>query len=1130
VRRALFTSYAADSSLLNADPGQVFQIEKMKSTINSIVQAWKENVSLPTYAAYPADPNPMFLEKRVYQGSSGKVYPNGFTDRISTERSERTYKAVYLENEFVRLMLLPEIGGRIHIGQDKTNGYDFFYRQKVIKPALVGLLGPWISGGVEFNWPQHHRPSTFMPVHTTIEYSADGSATVWLSEHDPMLRMKGMVGICLHPGRSIVEAKVRLYNRTPLTQTFLWWANVAVRVHDQYEAFFPPDVHFVADHANRAISHFPIARNFYYGVDYTSGVDLRWYKNIPVPTSYMVTKSKHDFVGGYDYARRAGFVHVADRHIAPGKKLWTWGSGEFGQAWDRNLTDSDGPYVELMAGVYTDNQPDFSWLAPYETKTFSQFWYPIQEIGPVACANIHAALSIQRGDSGTRIGICTSEVLGKSVVRVLRGGEVVFTADADLAPGKPWIGNFEHKGEISEFRFELRDRRGKLLLEYQPESGSVSKLPEPASEPAPPREIQSVDELYITGLHLRQYRHATRSPEPYWEEGLRRDPGDARLNNAMGLIALRNGEFARAESFFRAAITRLTRRNPNPRDGEPFYNLGLCLCWQQRAGEAYDAFFKATWNYAWRSAGYFALANVASAQDNFDQALSHVDDSLRCSPDNLKARDLKAALLRRMGRGVEARKILEETLRLDPLDFLALAETLFLENWSPERRREVFASLQADVQAALDIAYDYAAAGLLNEALTWLAQVVEETGTQYPMVFYTLAWLSERAGKASEAEEYWRRAAGESPLYCFPSRLEEMLILERAIRREPHDAKANYYLGNFLYDRKRYDYAIDCWRASVEADPTFSIPWRNLGIAEYNVRHDSEAALADYRKALEVNQADSRLLYEFDQLKKRTGLAPEERLAELESHGDAISHRDDLSVEYATLLNLTGQHEQALRVLMGRRFNPWEGGEGLVSGQWVEAHVALGRLAIEAGNFAEAARHFQRARRYPENLGEGKHMLTLERDLDYWEGISLERAGETSQARDKYCAAAEPLSGISMHSYYRALALRRLGRESEAQVVLEELRQHAIQQRDQEPVIDYFAASLPNFLLFEDDLKKRNTVTSLTLEAYAELGLGHPKRSKDLFREIAELAPDSPHARQEIARLESADVTRRTHA
>ena len=369
----------------------------------------------------------MFLEKRVYQGSSGAVYPLPCYNRIAEEKTGRLWDAVHLENDFISVMILPEIGGRIHVGQDKTNGYDFFYRQNVIKPALVGLAGPWISGGVEFNWPQHHRPATFMPVDVEIEEHADGSRTVWLGDHDPMARMKGMHGVCLHPGKAFIELKVRAYNRTPLVQTFLWWANVATRVHEEYQSFFPPDVSYVADHARRSMSAYPLCGGHYYGVDYGSraknGVppgecprdfippacrgnqsklknappasapalssiqnskidysanDLSWYANIPVPTSYMCMGSEEDFFGGYDHANEAGVVHVANHHISPGKKQWTWGTHEFGYAWDRNLTDSDGPYIELMAGVYTDNQPDFSFLQPGETKTWSQYWYPIQ--------------------------------------------------------------------------------------------------------------------------------------------------------------------------------------------------------------------------------------------------------------------------------------------------------------------------------------------------------------------------------------------------------------------------------------------------------------------------------------------------------------------------------------------------------------------------------------------------------------------------------------------------------------------------------------------------------------------------------------------------------------------------------
>jgi hypothetical protein len=406
------------------------------------VRCWEEQVVIPTYPIQDADPNPMFLEKRVYQGSSGKVYPNPFTDKVALEKSDKTYRAILLENEYVQLMILPEIGGRIHGGLDKTNQYDFFYRQRVIKPALVGLLGPSISGGVEFNWPQHHRPSTYMPVHAAIEKHGDGSRTVWLSEHDPMLRMKGMVGICLSPGKAIVEAKVRLYNRTPLPQTFLWWANVAVRVHDDYQAFFPPDVTYVADHAKRAVSSFPIARNSYYGVDYRPGTDISWYKNIPVPTSYMVTESKYNFFGGYDHARQAGMVHTSNHHVAPGKKLWTWGNAEFGHAWDRNLTDEDGPYVELMAGAYTDNQPDFAWLQPYETKTFSQYWYPIKKIGPAKNANTEAAVNLEFDAGSARVGVF---VPSRRNVRVIltRNGNLVLDKQVELSPAAPFTETIE---------------------------------------------------------------------------------------------------------------------------------------------------------------------------------------------------------------------------------------------------------------------------------------------------------------------------------------------------------------------------------------------------------------------------------------------------------------------------------------------------------------------------------------------------------------------------------------------------------------------------------------------------------------------------------------------------------------
>ncbi len=451
------------------------KISQSNDRKTSAVKTRVEDLAMPTYLPAAPDKNPMFLEKRVYQGSSGKVYPLPFTDRIAEKPVDRKWKAIWIENEFIRAMVLPELGGRIHILQDKTNGYDLIYNQSVIKPALVGLAGPWASGGIEFNWPQHHRPATFLPVDFVIEKHADGSQTIWCSDHDPMTRMKGIHGVCLHPGKAYLELKVRAYNRTPFVQTLLWWANVATRVHEAYQSFFPPDVYYVADHARRSMSEYPLAKSYYYGVNYgergRKGVpkkeaptqfiplhekssktaipayspnDLSFYANIPVPTSYMCMGSKEDFFGGYDHAAQAGIVHIANHHISPGKKQWTWGNHEFGYAWDRNLTDKDSngefaPYIEIMAGVYTDNQPDFSFLQPGETKTWSQHWYPIQKIGPAQHATIDAAASLKINGKKIHLGIAVTRKTSAVKVLLSAHGKNIFSRTLDLAPANPFV-------------------------------------------------------------------------------------------------------------------------------------------------------------------------------------------------------------------------------------------------------------------------------------------------------------------------------------------------------------------------------------------------------------------------------------------------------------------------------------------------------------------------------------------------------------------------------------------------------------------------------------------------------------------------------------------------------------------
>src|ERR1700761_3869671 len=552
------------------------------------VDIWQEKVVIPTYHTGAPDKNPMFFEKRIYQGSSGIVYPNPVIEKISDEKVDHEYIGLFLENKYLKIMILPELGGRVQMAYDKIKDRHFIYYNQVIKPALVGLTGPWISGGIEFNWPQHHRPSTFEPVDYTLVENADGSKTVWVNEVEKMFHTKGMAGFTLYPDKAYLEIKAQLYNRTNLPQTFLWWANPALKVNDDYQSVFPPDVNAVFDHGKRDVSTFPIATGTYYKVDYSPGTDISRYKNIPVPTSYMAINSKYGFVGGYEHDTHAGILHVADHHVSPGKKQWTWGHGDFGAAWERNLTDEDGPYIELMTGVFTDNQPDFSWLTPYEQKSFTQYFLPYHHVGMVKNATKDVLVGLETRGKEIVVKVFATSLHKDLRIDLLKAGTIVFSETVNVSPEELFKKKIILADTINEDELTviITDYTGIELLRYEPAANIINEIPEPAKPALQPHEIESTEQLFLTGQHLEQYRHATYDPVPYYEEALKRDPKDIRNNNALGLWHLRRGQFKKSEAYFRKAIATLTKRNPNPYDSEAYYNLGLALSYQGRTEEA----------------------------------------------------------------------------------------------------------------------------------------------------------------------------------------------------------------------------------------------------------------------------------------------------------------------------------------------------------------------------------------------------------------------------------------------------------------------------------------------------------------------------------------------------------------
>ncbi|MDD4190784.1 MAG: DUF5107 domain-containing protein [Mangrovibacterium sp.] len=1054
------------------------------------VKAWNEKVKIPTYGIGKPEKNPMFLEKRVYQGSSGVVYPHPVIEKILDEKEDREWNAVFLENQYLLIMILPELGGRIQMAYDKMKQRHFVYYNQVIKPALVGLAGPWISGGIEFNWPQHHRPSTFEAVDSCIEENADGSITVWCSEVERMFRTRGMAGFTLHPDKAYLEIKVKLYNRTAFPQTFLWWANPAVKVNDAYQSVFPPDVNAVFDHGKRDVSGFPIARGTYYKVDYSPGTDISRYKNIPVPTSYMAITSKYDFVGGYENDSKGGLLHVANHHVSPGKKQWTWGNGDFGKAWDRNLTDEDGPYIELMCGVYTDNQPDFSWIMPGEEKSFSQYFMPYRDLGVVKNATKEAMVDIEVKDESIIVKVYTTAKYDNGRIVVRDEGGLLLDERFDFHPGTSYEKQVPGTGlEPARPEVWVYTSDGRLLVSWQPEASREKAVPEPAKPARQPEEIASNEQLFLTGLHLEQYRHATYDPRPYYEEALRRDPKDSRCANALGLWYLRRGRFTKAEAYFRTAIATLTGRNPNPLDGGPYFNLGLALCFQERDEEAYGVFYKSVWNAAWMDSGYFRLAQLAAKKQDMDDALDLIDRSLIRNGHHHKARHLKVSILRNMGHRDDALALAEGSLALDRFNFGILYEKVLLAASEAGRSsaEETLKSLiRGNIHTYIEFALDYAQAGLYREAAGLIRTGIAEQGGKpvYPMALYYKAWFEWQRCEKAAALETLKQAVAACPDYCFPNQPEAVVVLEWAKSQNTADARAPYYLGNFWYHARQYEEAIANWELSAMLDGRFPTVHRNLALAYFNKLNLPEKALKELEQAFELDTTDARILMELDQLYKRLKRPAEERLNFLLQYPEQVDDRDDLYLERATLYNQLGEHEKAFELIMSRRFHPWEGGEGKVTRQYVYSLVSMARKAIDNEAFAEAVRLLEQARSYPENLGEGKLYGAQENEILYWLGIAHEQLGETDQARSSWQQASKGLTQVSSAMFYndqqpdtifyQGLALRKLGQEEEAKKRFQMLVNYGEQHLNDQVKIDYFAVSLPDLHIWEDDLNKRN--------------------------------------------------------
>lgn len=1061
----------------------------------------EEIVTFPTYTVFPPEKSPLFIEKRAYQGSTGKVYPMPVTEKISSTKKDMPYHAVILENEYMEVMVLPELGGRIHRALDKTNNYDFVYFNHVVKPALVGLAGPWISGGIEFNWPQHHRPSTFSPVDYTTKQYEDGSVSVFVGEIDKMYGTKGMAEIRLYPGKAYIEINGQLYNHTDLPQTFLWWANPAVSVNEHTYSVFPPDVNAVMDHGKRAVSTFPIATGEYYKQDYSAGVDISRYKNIKVPTSYMAAHSDFDFIGNYDESIEAGLLHVADHHISPGKKQWTWGKGDFGKTWDRNLTDSDGPYIELMTGVFTDNQPDFTWLKPHEEKTFTQYFMPYKKIGRVSNATKEAALSFTQ-ESDTKALLMVYSTSEKDVNITITSRETgkpevtIFEETASLSPIKHFETKVNFNVPFESLTVSVFHNKN-VILKYKVYVPKPQPVPSPAKAMDIPERIKSVEELWLCGMHLEQYRHATREPMDYYEEGLRREPYDIRINNSVGTLLYRRGRFEEAIPYFERAIMRQTEKNPNPYFGESYLGYGLALSMSNRKDEAYDAFYKATWSSETQGPAFYQLGCLATQKGKLGDAVIFAEKSMVRNWHDVKARLLKLAAMRCLGLVNSA--LLTESLAIDPL-FMGFHYEAYLSGL--EKEDDFLRIMHEDANNYIELATDYMNGGFNKDALNILSLYGRNTKSVHPMISYYKAYnmLCISSGKESEeALNYVREAESAAFDAIFPNKLIDITVLSQIILLSAETPLAHYLAGNLFYDKKQYEKAKDYWETAIKLKPDFALSARNLAIYYYNKEHNTSKALEYMYKAVELDNEYPRFLLELDQLRKKSGDSDLDRLNYLSKREDIVELRDDLFLRYINLQNNAGLYAKALTGLSNRTFHPWEGGEGKVIAEYKRALIGLAKEEIASGNTINAINHLNASFEYPDNLGEGKLPNVNDHETLYWLGVAYKAAGDKEKSIEFFKKATvgslvpSPVlyynDQPSDYIYYIGLSYIALGESDAAKKAFNQLVAYSNRHMFDKAEYDYFAVSLPEIEVFEENIQLNNDNYCKLLKELGEDGL-----------------------------------------
>ncbi|PYQ51623.1 MAG: hypothetical protein DMF78_12985 [Acidobacteria bacterium] len=961
------------------------------------VRVWEDHLDLPTYEEGLPDVNPPFdaFETRRFN------YPYALRENLTDRRTITRWRTLNLENEHLKVVVLPDLGGHLYSCVDKANGQDLFYANTSIKKARVSYRGAWTALGIEFNFPVSHNWVTVSPVDYATARNPDGSATIWVGNQDRVYGMQWQVGLTLRPGVARLEQDVALYNPSATRHRFYWWNNAGVRVWDDTRIEYP--MRFTASHGFREIDTWPVNQ---------AGVDLTVVGHHTLgPVSQFSHGSREPFMGVYHPRTRAGVVHYSSPTDSPTKKFWSWGSDPDGLDWRKALSDDESAYVEVQSGLFR-NQETYAFLEPQAAIHFTEYWMPVREIGGITRANPEATLHLARtaaaGGVDVAVGLNVSRAVRGGTLVVKDGERVVRTAPLTVTPSEAVQRTVSGLPAGARYTVEAHDANGRLLIAHTEDqfdmlpASEIRLGPQPTHEFPPPDRRSDGDVLEVgADQELNGKRLVA------WDtyaQGRTRYPDSLALTKAAGRLAVDLGRFAEGAELLAKAQARDTT------DPEVAYYLGLAHARLGRDDMARPDFESAHHFRFFRAPALLELAQLDARQGERPRALERVREATQAAPEAVRAGALEVALLRHLGRAPEARERLRAWQRLDPTSSLLRYEAVRLGSADP----------------ALD---------LLDRRYPPVGGLQTEPGAvapqDHPEVVYYRGYCREKQGGSGRAD--YDMASKLSTRYVFPSRPESGVVLRRALEVNPQDATAHFLLGTLLLASGRAPDAIREWQEARRLDKSQPVLHRNLGRTLLHLQGDVDGALAVFMEGIGIDTTNVDLYQGADQALSLLGRPTAERVATLGRYPDRARMPTELLRRFALALAEDGHADEAKSLLAGRFFAREEGGTN-VRQVFVEIRLLEALALARAGRGADALSVVDSLAREVPGVAftkDGMDVFVDSPRAQYAAGQIAALAGDTAAARRHWQKATEGREGLRGLPY-AYLAAQRVGGADEA--------------------------------------------------------------------------------------------------